>query len=386
MGIVYLAHEVALDRPVALKLLPPPAAAEARRRERFLREARTAAGLSHPNIVPIFAVDQVGEFVFFTMAYVEGETLARRVRSHGPLPVGEAARVLREVGWAVAYAHAQGVIHRDLKAENILLERPSGRALVTDFGIARVRSQPDIAGEGQIMGTYAYMSPEQARGRPVDERSDVYSLGVVGYFAASARLPFQAATAAEMMDQHVNRPAPPLVTAGRERDRALARAVDRCLAKRPDQRFQTAAELADAVESQREVAVPLRVFLRQLRYTSKSHAGLTLLGVLALPPLIGAVLGGQWSEAGLIGGLLALVLAAPVAFLLPMTRRVLKAGYTRADIVQALSTELDLHRDELAFQFGRNASRIERIAQRTCSGSVPTTSFLAPCCWGCSPR
>lgn len=152
MGIVYLAHEVALDRPVALKLLPPALAAQPELRERFLREARTAAKLSHPYIVPIFAVDRMNEFVFSAMAYVEGETLGQRIRSLGPLPAPEAARVLRDVAWAVGYAHAQGVIHRDLKADNILLEQGSGRALVTDFGIAQVRSNPRTSDRRYVVG------------------------------------------------------------------------------------------------------------------------------------------------------------------------------------------------------------------------------------------
>ncbi|MBI2404135.1 MAG: serine/threonine protein kinase [Gemmatimonadetes bacterium] len=171
IGIMYLAYEVALDRPVALKLLPPARAATPEHRERFLREARTAAKLSHPNIVPIFAVDQVGEFVFFAMAYVDGETLGQRIRSLGPLPPGEATRVLRDVAWAVDYAHAQGVIHRDLKADNIVLEHGSGRALVTDFGLADNRTEPGRTGTRQVLGTPGYMSPEQARGRPVARAS-----------------------------------------------------------------------------------------------------------------------------------------------------------------------------------------------------------------------
>src|SRR5438876_1444091 len=123
MGVVYLAREVRLDRPVAIKLLPPELAAQERLRERFLREARTAARLSHPYIVPIHAVDEIGGFVFYVMAYVGGETLAQRVASRGPLPPHDATRVLREVAWALAYAHSQGVVHRDIKPANILLER-----------------------------------------------------------------------------------------------------------------------------------------------------------------------------------------------------------------------------------------------------------------------
>ena len=133
MGIVYLAHEVALDRPVALKLLPPDFAIQPALRERFLREARTAAKLTHPNVVSIHSVDEVGDFVFFAMAYIDGGTLGERVRGRGPLSSKEAVRMIREVAWALAYAHAEGVIHRDVKPDNILLDGSSGRALVTDL-------------------------------------------------------------------------------------------------------------------------------------------------------------------------------------------------------------------------------------------------------------
>src|SRR5689334_20827208 len=128
MGIVYLAREVRLDRPVAIKLLPPAIAGNPDIRERFTREARTAARLSHPSIVPIYAVDEVGDFVFYVMAYVDGTTLGERVASRGPLPPDDVVRITREIAWALAYAHAQGVVHRDVKPANILIERATNRA------------------------------------------------------------------------------------------------------------------------------------------------------------------------------------------------------------------------------------------------------------------
>ncbi len=168
MGIVYLAREVHLDRLVAIKLLPPERASQATLRERFLREARLAAKLSHPNIIPIHAVEERDGFVYYVMAYVDGETLAHRVRTRGPLPSSEGARVLREVAWALAYAHDQGLVHRDVKPDNILLEASTGRVLVADFGIAAAAG--DAAADG-ISGTPEFMSPEQALGKPLDARS-----------------------------------------------------------------------------------------------------------------------------------------------------------------------------------------------------------------------
>src|SRR5687768_896217 len=259
MGVVYLAREVRLDRPVALKLLPSAFAAQPALRERFLREARTAARLSHPHIVPIHAVDEVGDFVFMVMAYVEGPTLEQRVRERGPLPATDAARVLREVAWALAYAHAQGVVHRDIKPANILLEAGSGRALVTDFGIAHVADSPSLTSGAEVMGTAEFMSPEQAAGEPIDGRSDLYALGVVGYYMLSGGVPFSGSTVAATLAKHLTQTAEPLATVAPEVPAQLSHAIERCLAKDPAARFEGGEQLAEALSTalERRSRIPL---------------------------------------------------------------------------------------------------------------------------------
>src|SRR5437588_7635068 len=176
MGIVLLARDVALDRPVAIKLLPPHLATHPAERDRFLHEARTAAGLMHPNIVPIHLVEARGELLFFVMGFVDGETLRDRVQRAGPLPPRLAMKLLQEVAWALGYAHQRGVIHRDVKPDNIMIERATERAVVTDFGIALGRRAAESAG-GPVVGSARYMSPEQAFGQALDARSDLSSLG-----------------------------------------------------------------------------------------------------------------------------------------------------------------------------------------------------------------
>ena len=367
MGIVYLAHEVALDRPVALKLLPPQLALQPQLRERFLREARTAAKLSHPNIVPIHAVDEVGEFVFFAMAYIEGDSLGQRVRQRGPLPASEATRVMREVAWALAYAHAQGVVHRDIKPDNILLEQGSGRALVTDFGIAHVREAPGMTAVGEVIGTAEYMSPEQASGESVDARSDIYSLGVLGYYAVSGRLPFEGESVGAVLAKHITQPAPPVAAVAPEAPSRVARTIDQCLAKEPAQRYADGAELAEALgsalEARRELPVPLRVFLQKNRDLFRT-AGISILFLVMVSPgfLAGALEGSALAAvlfAATIGG----VTLGPVGFLTSYARRLLKAGYGLEDARMALKADFDRRQEELAFEYGRKVPIIERVAR-----------------------
>ena len=255
MGVVYLALDVPLDRLVALKVLPPTLAADPVTRERFVREARTAARLAHPNIVPVYRADAAGGTAFFAMAYVDGESLADRLRERGALPPADAVPVLRDAAYALAYAHARGVVHRDVKPENILLERATRRTLVTDFGIARHAdgSSADadpatrLTQDGHVLGTLHYMSPEQVSGAPLDGRSDLYALGVVAYQALSGRLPFEGLPAMAVLVAHATRPAPPLRTVAPDVPAALAEVVDRCLAKTPEARYASGEALADAL-------------------------------------------------------------------------------------------------------------------------------------------
>lgn len=247
MGIVYLAREVNLDRQVALKVLPPELAAHPELRARFVREARTAAQLSHPNIIPVFRADELGGFAFFAMGYVDGETVAERVRARGRLSPAETVRILREAAWALAYAHARGVIHRDVKPENLMVERAGGRVLVADFGIARDSGADSLTQFGVVMGSVHVMSPEQAAGEPIDGRADLYALGVVGFYALTGRLPFDGSESASVLAQHLAKPAPDVRTLAPDVPAALATAIARCLAKRPADRYPTGEALADAL-------------------------------------------------------------------------------------------------------------------------------------------
>ncbi len=247
MGVVLLARDLRLERLVAIKVQLRERAADATHRQRFLREARTAARLSHPNIVPILHADEAGAFAYFTMPYVDGETLAERVHSRGRPPVREVVRLLREVAWALAYAHARGVVHRDVKPENILVERTTGRVLVSDFGIAYEANTSRLTGDDHMVGTAMFMSPEQILGRELDGRSDLYSLGVVGYWLLAGQHPFEGAATPAMLVKHATEPAPPLRTLAPEVPAGLAAAIDRCLAKEQDLRWPTGEALAEAL-------------------------------------------------------------------------------------------------------------------------------------------
>jgi len=244
MGIVYLAHERGLDRDVAIKVLPPERALSEHYRERFLREARTAGKLSHPNIVPLYSFGEHEGMPYYVMGYVEGESLASRLDRENRLPEADVRRILIAVGEALHYAHQRGVVHRDIKPQNILLEAGSNRPMLTDFGIAKIDSGATaFTSTGVVIGTPDYMSPEQASGSPdIGPASDLFSLGIVGYAMLAGRVPMptEGRTPAEVLAARITgRIAPPPIV-GSEVSPSLVSTVMRCLEKDPARRFPDA--------------------------------------------------------------------------------------------------------------------------------------------------
>jgi serine/threonine protein kinase len=257
MGAVYLAHDLALDREVAIKALPPDRSGAPEGRERFRREARTAARLTHPHIVPLHTFGETRGIVYFVMGYVRGESLGMRLR-RGRMSASEARRVLGEVADALDHAHRQGVVHRDLKPDNVLLEDATGRALLADFGIAKAQGlDQTLTTTGSVVGTPHYMSPEQASGKgEVDGRSDLYSLGVVGYQMLAGARPFEGSSAGDLLAQHLTQPPPALgPRAGRAPER-LVSAIERCLEKDPAERWPDAGAFRQAVAEEPSGELP----------------------------------------------------------------------------------------------------------------------------------
>jgi serine/threonine-protein kinase len=256
MGVVFHARDERLKRKVAIKVLPPELAFREEIRLRFLREAETAARLSHPHIVPIHTVGEGPDgLVYFVMAYVDGESVAQRLKRRGKLAPEEVRRIMTETADALSAAHALGIIHRDVKPDNVLLEGSRGRVVVTDFGIAKALSSTTgpstaLTATGVAIGTPHFMSPEQAAGdREVDGRSDLYSLGVVSFQMLTGELPFNAPTVPGILLKHITESAPDLRGKRPDCPEDLAACVMRCLEKDPEDRWPTAEALRRALES-----------------------------------------------------------------------------------------------------------------------------------------
>ena len=264
MGEVFLARDTKLDRKIALKVLPPQAAASQERLERFRREAKAVAALNHPNIVTIYSVEEVDGHHFLTMEYVEGNTLSEAVPETG-LELPRFFEISIALADALSKAHEKGIIHRDLKPRNVMVDR-DGRIRVLDFGLAKLLPtkpvggmDPDsteptevLTGEGKVVGTTPYMSPEQLRGRPLDARSDIFSLGILLYWMSTGRHPFGRDTSADVISAILSVDPPPVTEVKEDMPRHLGRVIRHCLEKDPSQRFQTALDVRNELAELRE--------------------------------------------------------------------------------------------------------------------------------------
>jgi serine/threonine-protein kinase len=276
MSVVFRARDLRLNRPVAIKVLPPELAHDAAIRVRFTREAQMSAQLSHAHIVPIYDVGERDGIAWFVMALVTGGNLAAHLTREPKQPLDEVRRILSETADALAYAHLRGVIHRDIKPDNILLDRQTGRAMVTDFGIAwAMEAGARLTATGIAVGTPTYMSPEQAVGdRQLDGRSDLYSLGVLGYQMLTGRVPFEASNAMALLLKHVTERPRPIVDLRPDAPRAIRETIERAMMKAPEDRWPTAAALRDALSSPESLGAAWRTEQREpVRYASPRPDG-----------------------------------------------------------------------------------------------------------------
>ena len=295
-ALVYEAFDERLKRRLAVKVLRAELDEAPGARARFRREAEAVAALRHPNIIPIYGVGEAQGLAFFVMPLIEGGSLADRLAREPRQPAEEARRILHEAAAGLAAAHRAGIVHRDIKPDNILLDGPDARVVLTDFGIAKALSGDAgrLTQTGTVVGTPHYMSPEQASGeRLIDHRSDLYSLGVVGYQMLAGEVPFNAATVAAILVRHLTQAVPPLHTHRPDCPPDLAAAVTRCLAKTPEERFATAEDLLRALAAPGESA-PTRVVRRASgvaalaalaplrRFRIAVGAGLALIATLVL--------------------------------------------------------------------------------------------------------
>ncbi|MGH7752586.1 MAG: serine/threonine-protein kinase, partial [Gemmatimonadales bacterium] len=247
MSLVYLAHETELNRAVALKVLPLQLMHAPDASERFMREAKIAAALDHPHIVPIFRVGATGTFLWYTMKRIRGRSLGQIIEQRTRLPVDEVRTVVEQVGSALHYAHRHGVVHRDIKPANVMIEEHSGWALVCDFGVARAFGHVQLTQSGSSLGTPRYMSPEQFESQPVDGRSDQYSLAILTFEALTGVVPFTGESLGELVRKHLLQAPPKLVDVLPEAPVSVSDALDRALKKQPGDRFPDIAAFVEAL-------------------------------------------------------------------------------------------------------------------------------------------
>jgi serine/threonine protein kinase/ligand-binding sensor domain-containing protein len=247
MATIYRAYQPSMDRYVAVKILPSHFTQDETFVARFTQEARTLARLEHPHILPVHDYGEQEGITYLVMRYVEAGTLKDLVAQHGPLELTQAARIFGQIGRALGYAHSQGVVHRDIKPSNVLIDE-RGDAFLTDFGIAKlVAGTAQFTSTGAIVGTPAYMSPEQGLAEQVDHRSDIYSLGVVLYEMVTGRVPFEAETPLAVLLKHVNDPLPPPRQIKQDLPESVQRVILKAMAKSPEDRFHKAEEMVDAL-------------------------------------------------------------------------------------------------------------------------------------------
>jgi len=247
MGMVFLAQDLTLEREVAIKVLPPDYSSDPQVIKRFQQEAKTAAKLDHPNIIPIYRVESAEGLNFFVMKYISGTSLEDVLESKQPLAYDYIQRVLWEAAQALGHAHTRGVVHRDVKPANIMFDH-DGRVMLTDFGISKaLQAAGGLTGTGMIVGTPHYMAPEQAKGQPVDGRADQYSLGIVGYRLLSGTLPFSGDSVHTILYKHIFEPAPRVSALRPGIPRYLAEPIQRALSKEPAERFPSMEAFANAV-------------------------------------------------------------------------------------------------------------------------------------------
>jgi serine/threonine protein kinase len=283
MGQVFLAHDLTLEREVAIKVLPPDVAQDEQVVRRFQQEAKTAAKLDHPNIIPIYRVESEGGLIYFVMKYISGTSLEDLLDKKEPLPVPEIQRILWEAACALGHAHQRGVVHRDVKPANIMFDH-DGRVMLTDFGISKaLQAATGLTATGMIIGTPHYMAPEQGKGAPVDGRADQYSLGVVGYRMITAELPFSGDSVHTIIYKHIYEE-PPLASTKRPGiPGTLTVAISRALAKEPDQRFPTMEDFATAVWPEQPVASPAKSRAARPRSRATADAPTEITGAPTTP-------------------------------------------------------------------------------------------------------